>query len=77
MIEGPTMINRHSVISQGHYIGTVNPREVLEQVMNGQSPRLLMDIHTISEVNQPGVELSEIPGPATGEVFEHKNSSEK
>jgi NADH-quinone oxidoreductase subunit G len=77
VIEGPTKINRHSVISQGHYIGTVNPREVLEEVMNGQSPRLLMDIHTISEVNQPDVELSEIPGPATGEVFEHKNSSEK
>ena len=77
VIEGPTKINRHSVISQGHYIGTVNPKEVLEEVMNGQSPRLLMDIHTISEVNQPEVELSEIPGPATGEVFEHKNSSEK
>jgi len=73
IIEGPTKINRHSVISQGHYVGTVKPREVLQEVMNGQAPRLLMDIHTVSEVNQPQVELSEIPGPATGEVFENKN----
>ena len=73
IIEGPTKINRHSVISQGHYVGTVKPREVLQEVMNGQAPRLLMDIHTVSEVNQPQVDLSEIPGPATGEVFENKN----
>ena len=73
IIEGPTKINRHSVISQGHYVGTVKPREVLQEVMNGQAPRLLMDIHTVSEVNQPQIDLSEIPGPATGEVFENKN----
>ena len=73
IIEGPTKINRHSVISQGHYVGTVKPREVLQEVMNGQAPRLLMDIHTVSEVNLPQVDLSEIPGPATGEVFENKN----
>jgi NADH-quinone oxidoreductase subunit G len=77
VIEGPTKINRHSVISQGHYVGTVEPKEVLQEVMNGQAPRLLMDIHTVSEVNQPQIELSEIPGPATGAVFEHKNSSGK
>ena len=70
IIEGPTVINRHSVISQGHYVGTVTPHEVLEKVMGGRAPRLLMDIHSVSEVNQPGVDLSEIQGPATGEVFE-------
>ena len=77
IVEGPTKINRHSVISQGHYVGTVAPREVLQEVMNGQSPRLLMDIHTVSEVNKPGVELSELPGPATSEVFENKNDTER
>src|SRR5687768_10842455 len=77
VIEGPTKINRHSVISQGHYIGTVTPKETLDEVMGGRSPRLLMDIHTVSEVNQPDIELSEIQGPATGEVFENKNSAEQ
>lgn len=70
IIEGPTKINRHSVISQGHYVGTVTPKETLNKVMNGKAPRLLMDIHSVSEVNQPGIDLSEIQGPATGEVFE-------
>jgi NADH-quinone oxidoreductase subunit G len=70
IIEGPTIINRHSVISQGHYVGTVMPHEVLNEVMGGRSPRLLMDIHSVSEVNKPEVDLSEIQGPATGEVFE-------
>ena len=70
VIEGPTKINRHSVISQGHYVGTVKPHEVLNEVMGGQSPRLLMDIHKVSEVNKPGIELSELPGPATGKIFE-------
>lgn len=77
IIEGPTKINRHSVISQGHYVGAVKPREVLQEVMDGQAPRLLMNIHTVSEVNQPQVELSELPGPATGDVFEHKNQPEQ
>ncbi len=70
IIEGPTIINRQSVISQGHYVETVMPQETLQEVMGGRSPRLLMDIHTVSEVNKPTVDLSEIPGPATGQVFE-------
>jgi NADH-quinone oxidoreductase subunit G len=37
--------------------------------MGGLKPRLLMDIHSISEVNNPEIELSEINGPATGSVF--------
>jgi NADH-quinone oxidoreductase subunit G len=77
IIEGPTKINRHSVISQGHYVGTVMPKEILTEVMHGQKPRLLMDIHAVSEVNKPEVDLSEIPGPATGEVFEKSNSMKK
>lgn len=70
VIEGPTKINRHSVISQGHYVGMVNPKEMLPDVMHGQQPRLLMDIHKVSQVNQPDIDLSEIKGPATGQLFE-------
>ena len=63
VIEGPTKINRHSVISQGHYagkVGMVTPNETLQKVMHGRKPKLLMDIHEISEVNKPEVHLSEI-----------------
>jgi NADH-quinone oxidoreductase subunit G len=38
--------------------------------MGGRHPRLLMDIHDISGVNQNGVMLSELPGPATGDTFD-------
>jgi len=69
IIEGPTLINRHSVISQGHYVGTVRPHETINEVM-GKAPRLLMNIHSVSEVNKPEIDLSELPGPATGKVFD-------
>ena len=45
------------------------PGEFLPEVMGGRNPRLLMDIHTVSEVNKPGIELSKIDGPATSDVF--------
>lgn len=70
IIEGPTVVNRHSVISSGHYIGTKTPKEFLPEVMGGRNPRLLMDIHSVSEVNQPEVQLSKIDGPATSDVFD-------
>ena len=70
IIEGPTKISRHSVISQGHYVEKVQPKEVFGELMDGRKPRLLMDIHTVSEVNQPNIHLQEIKGPATGETFE-------
>jgi len=63
-IEGPTLISRHSVISAGHYVGTVVPQEVMPEVMDGRKPKLLMDIHSVSEVNRPEIDLSEIEGPA-------------
>lgn len=69
VIEGPTKVNRHSVISQGHYVGVVQPRETLPEVMGGRPPKLLMNIHSVSGVNRPDVELSKIEGPATGEDF--------
>jgi NADH-quinone oxidoreductase subunit G len=69
-IEGPTQVSRQSVISQGHYVGVKKPQEVLPEVMGGRHPKLIMDIHSISDVNK--VELSELPGPATSETFEEK-----
>jgi NADH-quinone oxidoreductase subunit G len=70
-IEGPTRVDRHSVISAGHYTNVVKPKETIAEVMDGRKPRLLMDIHDVSEVNT--VDLNEIPGPATGETFKNKS----
>lgn len=70
VIEGPRKISRHSVISQGHYVGTVKPPEVMPKVMGGRKPKLLMDIREVSEVNMPDLDLSKINGPATSDVFD-------
>ncbi|MDH7464093.1 2Fe-2S iron-sulfur cluster-binding protein [Chitinophagaceae bacterium 26-R-25] len=67
-IEGPTEVSRHSVISQGHYVGITKPAETIDKVM-GRKPQLLMDIHTVSGVNDPNVDLSEIEGPAHSDDF--------
>ena len=67
-IEGTSIINRHSVIGQGKYVGLKMPEETIQKVMGGKEPKLLMDINTISGVNT--VELSEIDGPATSKTFE-------
>lgn len=69
-IEGPTKINRHSVISQGHYEHLEKPKETLSDVLDGRNPKLLMDIHGVSEVNKPNIELSKIEGPAHSTDFE-------
>jgi NADH-quinone oxidoreductase subunit G len=71
VIEGPTLISRHSVISAGHYVGTVKPQEVMPEVMDGRKPKLLMDIHSVSEVNRPEIDLSEIEGPAHSVDFKN------
>jgi NADH-quinone oxidoreductase subunit G len=68
VIEGPTKINRHSVISQGHYVGTKKPPEILPEVM-GRDPRILLNIHNVSNVNKPEIDLSLIPGPAHSDDF--------
>ncbi|HEX2536418.1 MAG TPA: 2Fe-2S iron-sulfur cluster-binding protein [Chitinophagaceae bacterium] len=67
IVEGPTRVDRHSVISAGHYVGVQKPKETFKEVMNGRDPKLLMDIHSISQVNT--VELSALPGPATSKTF--------
>lgn len=69
VIEGPTNVNRHSVISQGHYVNTFEPQPELIDDIIGKKPKLLMDIHSISEVNKPQNELSKIDGPAHSDDF--------
>ncbi|MCU0394740.1 MAG: 2Fe-2S iron-sulfur cluster-binding protein [Chitinophagaceae bacterium] len=71
-IEGLADISRHSVIGQGKYKGLKKPAETIEKVLDGRQPRLLMDIHSVSEVNKPEIELSTIQGPATSAVFKKK-----
>ena len=61
VIEGVTKVNRHSVISANKYKGEKKPDETIVKVMDGRKPKLLMNIHVISEVNRPEIELSEIP----------------
>ncbi|MEP7279567.1 MAG: 2Fe-2S iron-sulfur cluster-binding protein [Bacteroidota bacterium] len=69
IIEGPSHINRHSVIAQGHYEGLQKPNETLVNVLDGRNPKLLMDIHSVSEVNRPDIHLSQIEGPAHSDDF--------
>jgi NADH-quinone oxidoreductase subunit G len=79
VIEGATKVNRHSVISQGHYsgnIGTNMPHEALQKVLHGREPKLLLDIHDESEVNRPEIQLSRIPGPATSSTLIEGNEAE-
>lgn len=72
VIEGTRLIDRHSVISQGHYegsVGTHKPTETFEAVHAGRQPKLLMDIHSVSEVNKPEITLSKLDRPAHSTDF--------
>ncbi len=72
IIEGPRMIDRHSVIAQGHYagnVGTTIPTEIFEKVHHGRQPNLLMDIHDVSNVNKPEIHLSLLERPAHSTDF--------
>ena len=71
VIEGPSKIARSSVISQGHYVGTKETPVLIDKVI-GKNPKILMDIHSISDVNRPEVDLSKIAGPAHSEDFKTK-----
>ena len=66
VIEGPTQVDRHSVIGAGHYTNVVKPKEIIHEVI-GRDPKLLMDIHSVSQVNT--VDLNTLPGPATSKTF--------
>ena len=74
VIEGPARVNRHSVISANHYVGVKTPKEPLPEVLGGRQPRLLMDIHDVSQVNRPDIDLSEIEGPAHSDDFNKPNT---
>ncbi len=67
VIEGPTKVARYSVIGAGHYTNIVTPEETFQNVMDGRKPKLLMDIHEVSGVNN--VDLNNIDGPATNATF--------
>ena len=71
VIEGPTNVRRNSVISQGHYAGTVGTaaQEVVIDKVIGKQPKYTLDIHNISEVNKPNIDLSKINGPAHSDDF--------
>ena len=73
IIEGPTAIDRHSVISANHYEVKEIPPDPLNKVLDDHSPMLLMDIHEVSQVNEPEIDLSILPGPATSITFKEKN----
>ncbi len=76
-IEGLTTISRHSVISLNKYDdATVTPKETISEVMGGLSPNLLMNIHSVSDVNDPDLKLSEIDRPADANDFAEANRIE-
>jgi NADH-quinone oxidoreductase subunit G len=75
VIEGTTKVNRQSVIAQNKYVGLQKPPEFLEEVMDDVKPRYMLDIHNVSEVNEPEIRLDLIEGPAHSEDFE--NADEK
>lgn len=72
VIEGPSVIQRSSVISQGHYVGTKKTPVLIDKVI-GKQPNLTLDIHTVSDVNRPEVHLSKIEGPAHSDDFNTSN----
>ncbi len=77
VIEGPTTIDRHSVISTNHYEVKVTPPDPLNKVLADRDPKLLMDIKKESGVNQEDIDLSILPGPATSITFEEENEQKE
>ncbi len=68
VIEGPALIPRSSVIAQGHYVGTKKTPVLIDKVI-GKEPQYQLNIHDISDVNKPEIELSKIAGPAHSDDF--------
>ncbi|HRO42074.1 MAG TPA: 2Fe-2S iron-sulfur cluster-binding protein [Flavipsychrobacter sp.] len=69
VIEGPSMVKRHSVISQNHYRGAVEAQPELINEIIGKRPKMLLDIHDVSDVNRPEINLSEIERPSKSDDF--------
>lgn len=72
VIEGITTIPRHSVKGANKYKVLEVPQETIGEIMH-RKPKLLMDIHSVSDVNNPLIDLSKIEGPATSDVFNKAN----
>jgi NADH-quinone oxidoreductase subunit G len=68
VIEGPSVISRSSVISQGHYVTAQKVPVLIDKVI-GKQPKFLLNIHDVSDVNRPDVDLSKIDGPAHSNDF--------
>ncbi|MBK8495910.1 MAG: (2Fe-2S)-binding protein [Chitinophagaceae bacterium] len=69
-IEGLTTISRHSVIGANKYKTLEMPADTIKKVLHGRDPKLLMNIHNVSGVNNPNIHLSEIDRPSHMEDFE-------
>ena len=69
VVEGPSKIGRHSVINQNHYRGALEAQPELVNQIIGKNPKLLLDIHEISDVNRPEIDLSKIDGPSHSSDF--------
>ncbi|MEI2710082.1 MAG: hypothetical protein V9E96_13890 [Chitinophagaceae bacterium] len=41
----------------------------MPKILKGRSPKLLMDIHSVSEVNKTNIELSKLDRPAHSNDF--------
>lgn len=52
-VEGAAKIANSSVIAQNHYEKKSKTTEALPEVLGGTKPRVLMNIHDVSEVNKP------------------------
>ncbi len=68
-IEGLTSIKRHSVVGANKYKILEMPKETISEVMGGRAPKLLMNIHSVSGVNDPAIDLSELERPAHSTDF--------
>jgi NADH-quinone oxidoreductase subunit G len=69
IIEGPSKVNRHSVISQNHYRGAIEAQPELINDIIGKKPKILFNIHELSDVNRPEIDLSKIEGPSHSDNF--------
>ncbi len=77
VIEGPTKISRHSVISANHYEVKDVPEDPLKKLLKGREPMLLLDIKEQSEVNNEDISLSQLPGPATSITFVERDEKKE
>lgn len=53
------------------------PAETIKKVLHGRDPKLLMNIHNVSGVNNPNIQLSEINRPAHKADFVKSNEFTK